>query len=81
MHGHGAHDDQRYVPAAELESWRQHDPLRLWRADAERLLNWSSDDQGALDARVADEVKAGVEDALAAPYPPVDGLASSLFAT
>jgi hypothetical protein len=26
-------------------------------------------------------VKAGVEDALAAPYPPVDGLASSLFAT
>jgi pyruvate dehydrogenase E1 component alpha subunit len=81
MHGHGAHDDQRYVPAAELESWRQHDPLRLWRAEAERLLNWSSDDQGALDARVADEVKAGVEDALAAPYPPVDGLASSLFAT
>jgi TPP-dependent pyruvate/acetoin dehydrogenase alpha subunit len=81
MHGHGAHDDQRYVPAAELEAWRQHDPLRLWRADAERLLGWSTADQGALDERVAAEVKAGVEDALAAPYPPVDGLASSLFAT
>jgi TPP-dependent pyruvate/acetoin dehydrogenase alpha subunit len=80
MHGHGAHDDQRYVPPDDLATWRQHDPLRCWQADAERLLGWSAGDQEALDARVAAEVKAAVEDALAAPYPDVDGLAPSLFA-
>jgi TPP-dependent pyruvate/acetoin dehydrogenase alpha subunit len=80
MHGHGAHDDQRYVPAADLEAWKQHDPLRCWRADAERLLDWSAQDQELLDERVVREVRAAVEDALAAPFPDADGLASSLFA-
>jgi pyruvate dehydrogenase E1 component alpha subunit len=80
MHGHGAHDDQRYVPAADLEAWQQHDPLRCWRADAERLLDWSAQDQELLDERVVREVRAAVEDALAAPFPDADGLASSLFA-
>jgi len=80
MHGHGAHDDQRYVPKDDLEAWARRDPLLVWRAGAQRLAGWSADDQDALDARVALEVKAAVEDALAAPYPSVDGLGPSLFA-
>jgi TPP-dependent pyruvate/acetoin dehydrogenase alpha subunit len=80
MHGHGAHDDQRYVPAGELEAWEERDPLVRWREHAERVLGWTLADQDELDARIEREVHAGLEDALAAPYPPVDELASSLFA-
>ena len=80
MHGHGAHDDQRYVPADELKSWEERDPLLRWRQHAERVLAWTRADQEDLDARIAREVQAGLEDALAAPYPPVDELASSVFA-
>jgi TPP-dependent pyruvate/acetoin dehydrogenase alpha subunit len=80
MHGHGAHDDQRYVPADELKLWEERDPLLRWREYAERVLAWTSADQEELDARIEREVQAGLEDALAAPYPPVDELASSVFA-
>ena len=31
MHGHGAHDDASYVPAAELERWAARDPLERQR--------------------------------------------------
>jgi pyruvate dehydrogenase E1 component alpha subunit len=27
MHGHGAHDDMKYVPKALVEEWRQKDPI------------------------------------------------------
>jgi pyruvate dehydrogenase E1 component alpha subunit len=80
MHGHGAHDDQRYVPADELAAWEQHDPLACWRRDAERLLGWSAADQDELAGRIDREVRSAVEDALAAPYPDPAGLAPSLFA-
>lgn len=81
MHGHGAHDDQRYVPVEELETWRLRDPLARWRRDAEQLIGWDSDAQLALESRVKAEVDAGVAAALAAPYPPVEGLGPSVFAT
>jgi TPP-dependent pyruvate/acetoin dehydrogenase alpha subunit len=80
MHGHGAHDDQRYVPPDLLDSWEKRDPLLLWRAHAERVLEWTSTNQEELDARVDEEVQAGLQDALAASYPPIDELGSSLFA-
>src|SRR6185437_10463705 len=27
MHGHAAHDDMKYVPAAQIEEWRRKDPI------------------------------------------------------
>jgi TPP-dependent pyruvate/acetoin dehydrogenase alpha subunit len=80
MHGHGAHDDQHYVPADQLESWEEKDPLVCWRAHAERMLGWTTADQEELEARIEQEVRAGLDDALAAPYPPAEGLAASVFA-
>jgi pyruvate dehydrogenase E1 component alpha subunit len=80
MHGHGAHDDQRYVPPGELEAWALRDPLLRWHELAVEQLGWTAADQQALEARVASEVAAAVEDALAAPYPDPDGLAASVFA-
>ena len=80
MHGHGAHDDQRYVPPGELETWALRDPLLRWHELAVEQLGWTSEDQQALEARVAGEIAAALEDALAAPYPDPDGLAASVFA-
>ena len=80
MHGHGAHDDQRYVPPGELEAWALRDPLLRWHELAVEQLGWTAEDQQALEARVAGEIAAALEDALAAPYPDPDGLAASVFA-
>ena len=80
MHGHGAHDDQRYVPPDELADWKARDPLLRWREQAMRLIDWTADDQEELDDRVGREITAAVEDALAAPFPSVDDLGPSVFA-
>jgi pyruvate dehydrogenase E1 component alpha subunit len=80
MHGHGAHDAQKYVPADELATWSARDPLLLWRAQAEGEIGWSDDQQTELDRRVRLEVSAAVEEALQAPYPDAADLPSSLFA-
>jgi len=80
MHGHGAHDAQKYVPAEELERWRSRDPIARWRERAESEIAWSPAQQAELERRVKLEVADAVQDALDAPYPAVDGLASSVFA-
>jgi TPP-dependent pyruvate/acetoin dehydrogenase alpha subunit len=80
MHGHGAHDGQKYVPSGDLELWRSRDPLLRWQRQAARAIHWTDDHQRVLEDRVAAEVAAGLEDALAAPYPSTDDLGASVFA-
>jgi TPP-dependent pyruvate/acetoin dehydrogenase alpha subunit len=80
MHGHGAHDAQKYVPAPELEQWQSRDPLTRWRERAEHEIRWSPAQQAELERRVSREVAAAIEDALDAPYPDIDDLAQSVFA-
>lgn len=80
MHGHGAHDAQKYVPADELESWGARDPLVRWRVRAEEEISWSETEQAELEERVKGEVSTAVEDALEADYPDSAGLGPSLFA-
>jgi TPP-dependent pyruvate/acetoin dehydrogenase alpha subunit len=81
MHGHGAHDAQRYVPAGELDHWTERDPLLLWRALAEEHAGWTETDQIALEERITQEIATALRDALEAPYPAVAQLGPSLFAT
>jgi pyruvate dehydrogenase E1 component alpha subunit len=81
MHGHGAHDAQRYVPEAELEDWRERDPLARWQARARAEAGWTDADQADLERTVSAEIGEAVERALAAPYPDPAGLAPSVFAT
>jgi TPP-dependent pyruvate/acetoin dehydrogenase alpha subunit len=80
MHGHGAHDSQRYVPKEELDEWAGRDPLALWREWAANELGWGAHDQTAMEERVAREVQAGLADALDAPYPDAAELIPSVFA-
>ncbi|HVV89483.1 MAG TPA: dehydrogenase E1 component subunit alpha/beta [Solirubrobacterales bacterium] len=58
MHGHGAHDDARYVEPEVLEDWLRRDPIERY---AERLADLGLDLE---EVRV--EVEATVEEAVAA---------------
>ena len=80
MHGHGAHDAQKYVPKDELNEWAERDPLLRWRSWAAEELEWSSADQEALEMRVKGEVDAALADAVAAPFPDASDLLPSVFA-
>ena len=62
MHGHGAHDDARYVDPRQLEAWAQRDPIERYAAALEATV-----DVAALQAEVAEEVELAVKAALATP--------------
>ena len=61
MHGHGAHDDMRYVPPEMFEEWARRDPIRRY---SERLVaehRFSADEVESIRAEVkayVDEVRA-----------------------
>jgi pyruvate dehydrogenase E1 component alpha subunit len=80
MHGHGAHDDMRYVPPEMVERWAKRDPIDLY---SRRL----TDDFGIGQSEIEDlraEVKAYVDEcaqkALASPMPEPDGATAGVFA-
>jgi pyruvate dehydrogenase E1 component alpha subunit len=62
MHGHGAHDDARYVDPAVLSAWAEHDPIR-------RYLDVLGDavDPQVLQTEIDAEVEQAVTEALATP--------------
>jgi pyruvate dehydrogenase E1 component alpha subunit len=71
MHGHGAHDDMRYVPAELVERWSARDPIALHRA---ALADRGLDVESVL-AEVAQVVDTAVDEALATPMPdPADAV-------
>jgi pyruvate dehydrogenase E1 component alpha subunit len=65
MHGHGAHDDMKYVQKALVEEWRQKDPIDRQMARVAAL----GVDVDALRAEVRAEVEAAAKQALAGPMP------------
>jgi TPP-dependent pyruvate/acetoin dehydrogenase alpha subunit len=72
MHGHGAHDDMRYVPKEMFEEWEARDPIRRY----EELLGGQGVDVEAIRASVKEELDRETEWALAQPMPdPKDALA------
>jgi pyruvate dehydrogenase E1 component alpha subunit len=80
MHGHGAHDDMRYVPEEMHEQWKRRDPIELY---ARRLV----DDYGFSGAEVDEirsEVRSYVEEcatkALESPMPDPADATEDVFA-
>ncbi len=65
MHGHGAHDDMRYVPTELLAHWAANDPIAR---QAERVGELGVD-VAALEAQVRAQVDEAAERALAMPLP------------
>ncbi len=67
--GHAEHDDQRYVPAEELEAWEARDPV-------DRYTRWlvaegvvDEDGLAAIEARLKERLDAAVAEAEKAPMP------------
>jgi pyruvate dehydrogenase E1 component alpha subunit len=65
MHGHAAHDDMRYVPAALVDHWRGRDPIDL---EAGRLVG-EGVDVGGLRAEVDARLDAALAAAVELPLP------------
>ena len=80
MHGHGAHDDMSYVPAAMREEWAGRDPIELY---SERLVaehDFASDEVEGIRAEVKAYVDECAQTALASPMPDPAIAAEGVFA-
>jgi TPP-dependent pyruvate/acetoin dehydrogenase alpha subunit len=75
MHGHGAHDDARYVDPELLDRWRERDPLERYRAVAAG----HGVDVGAVEREVRAAVDAAVVRALATPMADAATLLDGVF--
>lgn len=75
MHGHGAHDDARYVAAEELEAWSERDPVNRYAG----ILAAQEIDVDGVRAEVAAEVDAAVTIALDTPMPEPEDATADVF--
>jgi TPP-dependent pyruvate/acetoin dehydrogenase alpha subunit len=65
MHGHGAHDDMRYVPKQMFEEWEARDPIRRY----EERLSADGVEVEPIRASVKQELESETEWALEQPMP------------
>jgi pyruvate dehydrogenase E1 component alpha subunit len=80
MHGHGAHDDMRYVPKEMLQEWERRDPIDRY---AERLVadhGFSADEVEAIREQVRAYVEECAQTALASPMPDPASATDGVFA-
>jgi TPP-dependent pyruvate/acetoin dehydrogenase alpha subunit len=75
MHGHGAHDDMKYVPKALVEEWRKRDPIDRQSARVAQL----GVDVDGLRAEVLSEVEQATKVALAGAMPDPATVTERLF--
>jgi TPP-dependent pyruvate/acetoin dehydrogenase alpha subunit len=80
MHGHGAHDDMRYVPPEMFEEWKQRDPIERY---GERLVaehGFKTDEIESLRAEVKAYVDESAQKALDSPMPDPATATDGVFA-
>ncbi len=78
--GHAEHDNQAYVPAAEIGSWAEHnDPLARYTAF---LLQGhaTQDELEAVRGEIEDELDKARQQALSEPFPTPDSVTAGVFA-
>jgi pyruvate dehydrogenase E1 component alpha subunit len=76
MHGHGAHDDMRYVPPEVVEHWAARDPVDAY----ERRLRAAGIDTAAVAQSVRDELERETAWALEQPMPEPATATDGVFA-
>jgi pyruvate dehydrogenase E1 component alpha subunit len=77
--GHSRADPAKYRPEGELEKWKQHDPLKVYR---QRLKDFAISEQAMADieAEVGREVDAATKACQAAPSTSTDILFTDVYA-
>ncbi len=77
--GHSRADPAKYRPEGELERWKKHDPIKIYR---ERLKQFGVADKviAGIEADVRQMVDAATEKCKAAPVPPKDILFTDVYA-
>lgn len=75
---HSMFDPELYRDKAEVERWKQHDPVQTFAARLQAAGLLSGEAQRALEAQAQAEVDAAVAFAEAAPWEPVEDLARDL---
>jgi acetoin:2,6-dichlorophenolindophenol oxidoreductase subunit alpha len=77
--GHSRADPAKYRPEGELEKWKEHDPIKLYRV---RLKQFGVADSvvAEIDADVRRQVDDATEKCKAAPMPPLDILTTDVYA-
>src|ERR671931_757935 len=77
MHGHGAHDDMRYVPKEMFEVWEKRDPIDRY----EKKLSDDGIDVEEIRASVKEEIERETEWALEQPMPDPATARDGVFAS
>ena len=80
MHGHGAHDDMRYVPPEMFEEWSRRDPIDRY---SERLVadhGFSSDEVETIRSEVKAYVDECARKAVDSPMPDPATATDGVFA-
>ncbi|MBS1880195.1 MAG: thiamine pyrophosphate-dependent dehydrogenase E1 component subunit alpha [Actinobacteria bacterium] len=80
MHGHGAHDDMSYVPAALREEWERRDPIDGYAARLVAELGFEESEVSDVRAEVRSYVAECAERALASPPPEPEVAGEGVFA-
>src|SRR5229473_6341806 len=77
--GHSRADPAKYRPDGELEAWKRHDPITLYRARLKQF-GVSEDTIASIEADVRRLVDEATEKCKAAPPPPADILCTDVYA-
>jgi TPP-dependent pyruvate/acetoin dehydrogenase alpha subunit len=77
--GHSRADPAKYRPEGELEAWKKHDPIKLYR-DRLKQFGVSEDTIVGIEADVRRVVDEATEKCKAAPPPPADILCTDVYA-
>ncbi len=69
MHGHGAHDDMRYVPKEMFEEWGRRDPIDRYAERLVRDYGFSTEEVEEIRSEVREYVEENARQALDSPLP------------
>ena len=80
MHGHGAHDDMRYVTSELLEEWKRRDPIERYAEHLVRECGFTEEELDALRRDVESTVEECARRALESPLPDAAQALEGVFA-
>jgi pyruvate dehydrogenase E1 component alpha subunit/2-oxoisovalerate dehydrogenase E1 component alpha subunit len=80
MKGHAEHDDAGYVPPAQVEEWKQKDPIERFERHLLGTGLATREELDGLAAAIDQELIAEVDGALASPFPPPERAFENVYA-